>query len=134
MWALPKPESFDFLKIRNLELRQNSLILVPTRSPRQVFDFSLFNPYVWIHGPHHAMCPPLIRVRFCIETIYFFSVQFILNELSSSHFLTFEIFVKISSLESLATHHPKNRTKFQLSQNSTKVFCVTRFRETNPTA
>ena len=35
--------------------------------------------------------------------------QFILNELSSSHFPTSEIFVKILSLESLTTYHPKNR-------------------------
>ena len=55
------------------------------------------------------MCPSLIRVRFYPETIYLFSVQFILNELSSSNFLTSEIFVKISSLESLATYHPENR-------------------------
>ena len=55
------------------------------------------------------MCPYLIRVHFYPVTMYFFSVQFILNELSSSHFLTSEIFVKISYLESLATYHPENR-------------------------
>ena len=43
------------------------------------------------------------------RTIYLFSIQFILNELSSSHFPTSETFVKISSLESLATYHPENR-------------------------
>ena len=47
-------------------------------------------------------------VRFFPEKIYFFSVQFILNKLSSSHFLTFEIFVKISSLKSLTTYHLEN--------------------------
>ena len=52
------------------------------------------------------MCLSLIRVRFYPETNYFFSIQFILNELSSSHFLTSEIFVKISFLESLTTYHP----------------------------
>ena len=55
------------------------------------------------------MCPSLIQVHFYPETIYLFLVQFILNELSSSHFMTFKIFVKISSLESLTTYHPNNR-------------------------
>ena len=36
-------------------------------------------------------------------------VQFILNEINSSHILTSDIFVKILSLESLATYHPENR-------------------------
>ena len=48
-------------------------------------------------------------VHLCPETIYFFSVQFILNELSSNNFLTSEIFIKISSLESLTTYLPENR-------------------------
>ena len=55
------------------------------------------------------MCPSLIWVRFYSEIIYFFSVQFILNELSSSHFLTSKIFIKISSFESLETYHLENR-------------------------
>ena len=63
-----------------------------------------------------------IRIRFCPEKIYFFSVHFILNELNPSHFLTYEIFVKISSLKSLMTYHPENRKIFRLSQNSTKLF------------
>ena len=58
---------------------------------------------IWIHDSY---C--LIRVRFCRETIYLFSVHFILNEFSSSHFLTFEIFVKISSLKSLTAYHLEN--------------------------
>ena len=35
------------------------------------------------HDPHRAMCPLLIWVRFCLETIYFIpiQVQYILNEL-----------------------------------------------------
>ena len=77
-----------------------------------VFRFILFFPFfflIWIHGSHCAMCPSLIRICFFPETIYIFSIQFILNEISSSHFLTSEIFVKISSLESLATYHPENR-------------------------
>ena len=78
-----------------------------------LFLFILFFPFffyffIWIHGSHCAMCPSLIRVHFCPEIIYFFSIQFILNELSSSHFSTSDIFVKISSLESLATYHPEN--------------------------
>ena len=40
-----------------------------------------------------------------MKLFVYFIVQFILNVLSSSHFPTFEIFVKISSLESLATYH-----------------------------
>ena len=60
------------------------------------------------------MCPSLIRINFCPEIIYFFSVQFILNELSSSHFPTSEIFVKISSLELLATYHLENRKNIQI--------------------
>ena len=68
------------------------------------------------------------------KTIYLFSIQFILNELSPSHFLTFEIFVKISSLKSLTAYHPENCKIFHLSQNSTKLFLVTRFHETNLTA
>ena len=68
------------------------------------------------------------------KIIYFVLVYFILNELSSSHFLTFEIFIKISSLESLVTYHPKNRKNFHLSQNLTKLFQVIRFHETNLTA
>ena len=75
-----------------------------------------------------------IQIHFYPETIYFLLVHFILNELISSHFLTSEIFVKISSLKSLATYHPENRKIFRLSQNLTKLFWITRFRETNLTA
>ena len=57
-----------------------------------------------------------------------------LNELSPCHFLTSEIFVKILSLKSLTAYHPKNRKIFRLSHNLTKIFWVTRFRETNLTA
>ena len=64
---------------------------------------------------------------------YLFSIQFILTELSSSHFLTSEIFVKISFLESLAVITQKIVKIFRLYQNSTKLFWVTRFRETNLT-
>ena len=63
---------------------------------------------IWIHGSHCSMCLYLIRVRFSPETIYFFSVQFILNELSSNHIMTSDIFVKISTLMSLAIYHPEN--------------------------
>ena len=75
--------SLSLVSLSRLKNQENVFFFLP----KFLFDFSLLNPYVWIHGPHHAMCPPLIRVRFCTETIYFFSVQFILNELSSSHFL-----------------------------------------------
>ena len=76
------------------------------------FFFFSFYPFFlnfWIHGSHDAMCPSLIRFRLCLEIIYCFSVQFILNELSLSHFLTSKIFVKTSSLESLVTYNPENR-------------------------
>ena len=55
------------------------------------------------------MCPSLIWICFYFKIIYLFSVQSILNELSLNHFLTFEIFIKISSLELLATYHLENR-------------------------
>ena len=64
----------------------------------------------------------LFESVFCPEKIYFFSVHFILNKLNPSHFLTSEIFVKISFLKSLTTYHPENRKIFQLSHNSTKLF------------
>ena len=83
----------------------------------------------WKHGTY---C--FIQVSFYPETIYFFSVHFILNELSPSHFLTFDIFVKILSMKSLATYHPENRKIFRLSHNSMKFFWVTRFRKTNLTS
>ena len=60
-------------------------------------------------------------------------VQFILNELNLSYFLTPKVLMKISSTGSLNNHSPKEIMKIQLSQNSTKCFLVTRFRETNPT-
>ena len=37
-------------------------------------------------------------------------------------------------MKSLTTYHPENRKIFRLSQNSTKLFWVTRFREKNLTA
>ena len=76
--------------------------------PFSFYPFLSFVFLIWIHDSHCAMCPSLIWVCFCPETIYFFSIQFILNELSLSHFLISEIFVKISSLESLETYHPEN--------------------------
>ena len=58
---------------------------------------------------HVTSCVISYSNLFLPKTIYLFSIQFILNELSSSHFLTSEIFLKISSLESLMTYHPENR-------------------------
>ena len=68
------------------------------------------------------MCPSLIRVCFFLETIYFFPIQFILNELSSSHFLTSEIFIKISSLESLTTYHPENHKNISTISEFNETF------------
>ena len=59
---------------------------------------------------------------FLPQNNYLFSVQFILKELSSSHFLTSEIFVKISSLESLANYHPKTRKKIPIFLESDEIF------------
>ena len=101
-------EKLELLSLENLFLSP----LTPTLCLD--FPFSFFF-LIWIHGSHCAMCPSHIWVHFYLETIYFFSVQFILNELSSSHFLTSEIFIKISSLESLTTYYPENHKKFRLS-------------------
>ena len=119
------PISLDLKEKRkkNFSLSLSLFLLSLSLSVRFSFplDFYLLFFLIWIRGSHCAMCPSLIQVRFCPETIYLFLVQFILNELSSNHFLTSEIFVKIS-LESLTTYHPENRKKFRLSQNSTKFF------------
>ena len=69
-----------------------------------------------------TMCPSLIRVRLYPETIYLFSVQFILHELSSSHFLTSEILIKISSMESLATYHLETRKKILIILEFYEIF------------
>ena len=94
--------------------RNNGLLLFHFFFLIFVFIFFLFIYLLlllfWIHGSY---C--FIRVRFCPETIYFFSVHFILNELSPSHFLTSEIFIKILSPKSLVTYHPENRKIFRLS-------------------
>ena len=68
------------------------------------------------------MCPSLIQVCFLPEIIYFFLVHFILNELSSSHFLTSQISVKISSLESLTTYHPENRKNIPIISKFDEAF------------
>ena len=59
-------------------------------------------------------------------------VQFILNEINLSYFLTPNILIKSCPWESLDVRYPENREKIRLSQNSTKIFWITRFRETNP--
>ena len=93
-----------------------------SRDPRMAkyvtfFAFYLFIIIIWIHGSY---C--LFRVRFCPKKIYLFSVYFILNELSSSHFLIFEIFVKISSLKSLTAHHLENRKNIPLVSEFDETF------------
>ena len=80
---------------------------------------------------YRAMCTLLIRVRFWPEIIYLVSVQvqFILNELYLSYFLTPEILIKISSLGiTRRPLPPKIVKKIRLSRNSTKILWVTRFR------
>ena len=125
--------------IKNVEpfssLSLFSVSLSTCSCQKRPFFFFLFSIHLsYLCGPRCATCPFQSRVHFCPKMIYLFSVQFILNEFSSSHFVTSEIFIKISSLESLATHHPENHKKFQLSKNSTKLFWFTRFRKKNPTA
>ena len=75
-----------------------------------IYLFIHYYYYYYIIIIHGSYC--FNRVRFCPETIYFFSVYFILNELSLSHFLTSEIFVQIPSLKSLTTYHSENRKIF----------------------
>ena len=130
------PISIDPKGKRRKKKKKKSLSLLMLSLSRLTFPFLFYLLifiiiiiFIWIYDSY---C--LIRIRFSPEPIYFFSVQFILNELSSSHFLTSEIFVKISSLKSLIAYHPKNRKIFRLSQNSMKLFWVTRFRKTNLTA
>ena len=43
-------------------------------------------------------------------------------KLSSSHFLTSEIFIKISSLESLTTYHPENRKNIPTVSEFNEIF------------
>ena len=68
--------------------------------PSHPFDF-----YLLIFFKKFSMSLSLIRVHLCPETIYLFSIQFILNKFSLSHFPTSEIFIKISFLESLTTYY-----------------------------
>ena len=90
------------------------------------FLFSIIIIIIWIYDSY---C--LNRVHFYSKTIYFFSVQFILNERSSSHFMSSEIFVKISSLKSLMAYHLENRKNIPLVSEFDELFWVTRFLETN---
>ena len=87
-----------FINLREkLELLSLEILFLSPLTPTLRLDFPFYFSYfflIWIHGSHCARCPSLIWVRFYLETIYFFSVQFILNELSSSHFLTSEDFHK----------------------------------------
>ena len=103
-----------YLREKRREEKRNIFFSLSTRSLLRLFVFFVFIPFFFIHiiiiiWIYDAYC--LIRVHFCSKTIYLFLVQFILNELSSSHFLTSEIFVKISSLKSLTAYHPENRKR-----------------------
>ena len=113
-----KNKNLSLMRSLSLSIRTNAFLLFYFR-----FIFSLLLLLLlllllfWIHGSY---C--FIWVRFCPETIYFFSIHFILNELSPSHFPTSEIFVKILSLKSLTAYDSENHKIFRLSQNSTKLF------------
>ena len=109
--------SFVDLRKKSELLSLHPLLLSLLDPALKKIGFSPFcPPFILINlsllsGSCHAKCPLWSRVRFCNEMIHLFLVQFILNELSSSHFLTYEIFVKISSLESLVTHHHQENRK-----------------------
>ena len=94
-------------KISSLSLHASLL----RHFPLFLFDFCSFSFlsffFLFIYLLKFSMCPSLFRVCFCFKTIYLFSIHFILTELSSSHFPTSEIFVKIPFLKSLVTYHPK---------------------------
>ena len=89
------------------------------------FLFFLFFFFLFFYFGHMDYIAPSVHHSFrSVSTQkknYLFSVQFILTELSSSHFLTSEIFVKILFLESLVITQ-KIVKIFRLSQNSTKFF------------
>ena len=97
------------------------------------FYIFLFFLYFWIHDSHYAMCLSFIRVRFYPKTIYLFSVQFILNELRSSHsdFRDFRKNLVPGVTDDLSPRKIINI--FRLSHNSMKLFRFTGFREMNPT-
>ena len=87
----------------SLSLRSLSLFSVYSLPFDLPFSFYPFF-YTWFTFHHVSIS----HSGSCLEIVYFFSVQFLLNELSSSHFLISEIFVKISSLKSLTTYHLEN--------------------------
>ena len=74
----------------------------------------------------------MVHIAPCVHLLFgsmstpkqFISFQFnlFLNELSSSYFMTSNIFVKISSLESLATYHPENRKNILTVSEFNKTF------------
>ena len=117
---------FVDLRDKFLSLLFSSLSLSVSFSltPLSVFflSFLAFYPFIFFYFLFLNMCQSLIRVRLCPETIYFFSVQFILNELSSIHFLTSEIFVKLLSLKSLVTYHLENRKNIPIVSEFDETF------------
>ena len=86
-----------------------SLSLSSSNPPNERNDFfSFYTLDTWLTSRHVS---PLLRSIFAPKKFISFLIKFILNELSSTNFLTSEIFVKISSLKSLMTHHPENSKK-----------------------
>ena len=72
-----------------------------------------------------ARIAPCVHLSFgsiSVSKQIFFSVQFILNELISSHFLTSEIFIKISSLETLTTFHLETRKTIPIVSKFDEIF------------
>ena len=113
---------YNSYKLSQYRKSNISLSYLFTFSPAPIPLLSFLTLLCSLFFMYMARCPYLMRVHFYPEIIYSFSVQFSLNELNLSYFLTSEIFEKISSLELLTTYHPENHKKFRLPQNSTE-FC-----------
>ena len=129
-------------KIKKIKISLSTLSLFTLSSLPRPFDFSMFfrfylffvffNYYYYYYYFGYIVHIALFG-SVSVSKQIFFLVHFILNELNPSHFLTSEIFIKILSLKSLTTYHLENCKIFRLSQNSNKLFWVTKFRHTNLT-
>ena len=130
-------------KNKKIEISLSTLSLFTLSSLPRPFDFSMFfrfylflfffNYYYYYYYFGYIVHIALFGSVSVSKQFIFFLVHFILNELNPSHFLTSEIFIKILSLKLLTTYHLENRKIFRLSQNSNKLFWVTKFRQKNLT-
>ena len=108
------PISID-LKEKRIEKNSLSLSILTLTLPSHFVSFLLtshFSFFILLFYFIFFLFLSCVHLSFwsvsALKKFIYFSVQFILNEFSSNHFLTFKIFVKISSLKSLATYHPEN--------------------------